>query len=172
MAFSFALSTTEEQKIYLSCDPAVSGSDDARSAYITCGDDSDLSLTEDPTWWVIRALSPDERVQAERRAGAARRSELGRILFIEQLGIDGERPRAEWRDKLRMKEQDALSNYTDYLDRVYIETIRLAAKIEGYDGDVVEILQRIRPEQTRVQAVTELTIRIQALSTLDPEKKT
>ena len=64
-----------------------------------------------------------------------------------------------------------MSDYQQYLNRVYIEMIRSSLiSIDGVDGSVDQV-QQIRPESHRVQVISELVLHIQRISLLGIEGK-
>ena len=69
----------------------------------------------------LKALSPAEREEAEVKAGAYTRSELGRLLWVEAPSETKER--ARWHHALTDDERQAMSDYQAYLSRVYIEMV-------------------------------------------------
>ena len=76
---------------------------------------------EGATIFKLKALGPAEREEAEVKAGAYVRSELGRLLWIQQPTETEER--ARWHHALEEDEREALALYRNYLDKVYIEMI-------------------------------------------------
>ncbi|NBX10137.1 MAG: hypothetical protein EBR05_10110, partial [Marivivens sp.] len=121
MALSFLTSSEQTQEVVVTCDPEVTASAEQRSAYLESGDLSALGEVGEATRFTLKALSPSEREDAEARAGALIRSELGRLLWTE-APIE-ERERAEWHHALSDDERKAMSDYQAYLNRVYQEMI-------------------------------------------------
>ena len=169
MALSFLTSSEQTQEVVVTCDPEVTASAEQRSAYLESGDLSALGEVGEATRFTIKALSPSEREDAEARAGALTRSELGRLLWTE--APTAERERAEWHHALTDDERLAMANYQAYLNRVYQEMINSSLTlIDGEEADA-EQLQLIRPEAHRIQTVSELVMHIQRISLLGVEGK-
>lgn len=169
MALSFLTSSEQTQEVVVTCDPEVTASAEQRSAYLESGDLSALGDVGEATRFTLKALSPSEREDAEARAGALIRSELGRLLWTE-APIE-ERERAEWHHALSDDERKAMSDYQAYLNRVYQEMINSSLiLIDGEEADA-EQLQLIRPEAHRIQTVSELVLHIQRISLLGIEGK-
>ena len=169
MALSFLTSSEQTQEVVVTCDPEVTASAEQRSAYLESGDLSALGEVGEATRFTIKALSPSEREDAEARAGALTRSELGRLLWTE--APTAERERAEWHHALTDDERLAMANYQAYLNRVYQEMINSSRTlIDGEEADA-EQLQLIRPEAHRIQTVSELVMHIQRISLLGVEGK-
>jgi hypothetical protein len=169
MALSFLTSSEQTQEVVVTCDPEVTASAEQRSAYLESGDLSALGEVGQATRFTLKALSPSEREDAEARAGALIRSELGRLLWTE-APIE-ERERAEWHHALTDDERRAMSDYQAYLNRVYQEMINSSLiLIDGEEADA-EQLQLIRPEAHRIQTVSELVLHIQRISLLGIEGK-
>jgi hypothetical protein len=169
MALSFLTSSEQTQEVVVTCDPEVTASAEQRSAYLESGDLSALGEVGQATRFTLKALSPSEREDAEARAGALTRSELGRLLWTE--APTAERERAEWHHALTDDERLAMANYQAYLNRVYQEMINSSLTlIDGEQADA-EQLQLIRPEAHRIQTVSELVMHIQRISLLGVEGK-
>lgn len=169
MALSFLTSSEQTQEVVVTCDPEVTASAEQRSAYLESGDLSALDSVGEATRFTLKALSPSEREDAEARAGALTRSELGRLLWTE--APTAERERAEWHHALTDDERKAMSDYQAYLNRVYQEMINSSLiLIDGEEADA-EQLQLIRPEAHRIQTVSELVLHIQRISLLGIEGK-
>lgn len=169
MALSFLTSSEQTQEVVVTCDPEVTASAEQRSAYLESGDLSALGEIGQATRFTLKALSPSEREDAEARAGALIRSELGRLLWTE--APTAERERAEWHHALSDDERRAMSDYQAYLNRVYQEMINSSLiLIDGEEADA-EQLQLIRPEAHRIQTVSELVLHIQRISLLGIEGK-
>ena len=169
MALSFLTSSEQTQEVVVTCDPEVTASAEQRSAYLESGDLSALGEGGQATRFTLKALSPSEREDAEARAGALTRSELGRLLWTE--APTAERERAEWHHALTDDERLAMANYQAYLNRVYQEMINSSLTlIDGEEADA-EQLQLIRPEAHRIQTVSELVLHIQRISLLGIEGK-
>ena len=121
----FSTTTTIEIKIAVSCDPALDMTSAEITAYLQ-GDFDSLKIKQDqaPTYFFIKPLSPSDREEIEIKAGAYTRSELGRMLFVEQP--DDQKKRAYWQDSLSDQEKNAFAQYQAYLNRVYAETAKKA----------------------------------------------
>lgn len=170
MALSFLVSSNQTLDVVISCDPSVEADASQRSSYLETGDLGHLKhVGDDATKFTLKALSPSEREDAEARAGALTRSELGRLLWSE--APNGEKERAQWHHQLSDDERKAMSDYQAYLNRVYQEMIRSAlVKINGEEANFSEI-EMIRPESHRIQTISELVIHIQRISLLGIEGK-
>ena len=104
------------------------------------------------------------------KAGAYTRSELGRILWGEEPA--DYKQKAYWREGLNDVERKALSNYEKYINSVYEEMIKVGVlSIKGVEGDVYEMIEKIRPDHNRVRTISELVIHIQRISLLSNEGK-
>jgi len=168
MAISFLTSTDIEIDVFLTFDPSVEITEDQRSSYLSTGE-LEGEVKEDATRFTIKALSPSDREEAEVKAGSYSRSELGRMLWIESPSDDKEK--ARWHHNLEEDEKQAFASYQAYLNRVYIEMIRASlVKVDGEEASI-EMIQAIRPESHRVQAITELVLHIQRLSLIGDEGK-
>jgi hypothetical protein len=170
MALSFLTSSEQTIDVVTTVDPAVEASPDQVSIYLETGDQSKLNIVgNDATTFTLKALSPVEREEAECRAGALTRSELGRLLWSE--APDDAEEKARWHHALTSEDREAMSDYQQYLNRVYIEMIRSSlVSIDGEQGNV-EMIQQIRPESHRVQVISELVLHIQRISLLGIEGK-
>ena len=169
MALSFLTSSEQTQEVVVTCDPEVNATSEQRSAYLETGDLSALGEIGQATRFTLKALSPSEREDAEARAGALIRSELGRLLWTE--APTAERERAEWHHALSDDERRAMSDYQAYLNRVYQEMINSSLILIDGEGADAEQLQLIRPETHRIQTVSELVLHIQRISLLGIEGK-
>ena len=169
MALSFLTSSEQTQEVVVTCDPEVNASAEQRSAYLESGDLSALGEVGEATRFTLKALSPSEREDAEARAGALTRSELGRLLWTE--APTEERERADWHHALSDDERKAMSDYQAYLNRVYQEMINSSLILIDGQGADAEQLQLIRPESHRIQTVSELVLHIQRISLLGIEGK-
>ena len=169
MALSFLTSSEATVEVVVTCDPEVTCTIEERSAYLESGNREDLGTVGSATNFVLKALSPAEREEAEMRAGALIRSELGRLLWSE--APDDERERAVWHHALNDHERRAMSDYQNYLNRVYVEMIRSSLLTIDDEEASVEQIQLIRPEAHRIQTISELIIHIQRISLLGAEGK-
>ena len=143
MALRFLTSSDMSIDIVVTCDDAVECTEAQRSQYLETGELGALDVVrDDATRFNIKALSPAEREQAEANAGALTRSELGRLLWSE--APDNTTERAKWHHGLDDDERVAMSEYQQYLNRVYVEMIRAA--LVSIDGDPADDhqLQMIR----------------------------
>ena len=103
------------------------------------------------------------------QAGSYTRSELGRLLWTESP--NDEKDKAQWQHSLSTEEKEALSSYQAYINRVYLEMIRVSlVSIDGNEADL-ETIQSIRPESHRVQAITELVLHVQRISLIGDSGK-
>lgn len=170
MALHFLTSSNETIDVVVTCDSSVEATEDQRNAYLNSGSFDDLgSVGEDATKFRLKALSPSEREEAEVRAGAYTRSELGRLLWVEAPSESKER--AVWHHNLTDEEREAMADYNAYLQRVYIEMINGSlTKINGEESDM-SMVNQIRPESNRVQTISELVMHIQRISLLGIEGK-
>ena len=169
MGLSFLTSSEQTIEVVVTCDPSVECTDEERVNYLDTGDMLHLKLGDGATTFTLKALSPAEREQAEIRAGAMTRSELGRLLWSE--APDDLREKATWHHKLSDDEREAMSQYQQYLNNVYNEMIRASlVSIDDVDA-TLEQLQMIRPESHRVQTISELVLHIQRISLLGEQGK-
>ena len=170
MALSFLTNADHTIDVVVTCDPEVEADSDQRSAYIQSGDLSDLgSVSDNATRFTLKALSPSEREEAEVRAGALKRSELGRLLWSE-APIDSS-DRARWHHALSDDERSAMADYNSYINRVYAEMIR--SSLKSIDGDEANAdqLQLIRPDSHRTETISELVLHVQRISLLGDQGK-
>jgi hypothetical protein len=170
MALSFLTNADHTIDVVITCDPEVEADAAQRSAYVQSGDLSELgSVGDQATRFTLKALSPSEREDAEVRAGALRRSELGRLLWSEAPSDSSER--ARWHHALTDDEREAMSQYNAYISRVYIEMLR--ASLQSIDGEAasVEQLELIRPDSHRTEAISELVLHVQRISLLGDSGK-
>lgn len=167
----FSTTTNIEIKIVVSCDNALDMTSAEISAYLQ-GDFDSLKIKQDqaPTYFFIKPLSPADREEIEIKAGAYTRSELGRMIYLEQP--DDLKKKAYWHDALSDQEKSALAQYQAYLNRVYVETAKKAlVKIEGVDCDPWQAIQSIKPDHHRIQAIAEIVAHTQRISLLGDEGK-
>jgi hypothetical protein len=171
MALYFSTTTDIEYSIVITCDKALDMSFEEMTSYLQ-GDLDRLKIKEGqtPTYFKIKPLSPSDREDIEVKAGAYTRSELGRMLYIEQP--DDPKEKAYWHDKLSDEERSTLAQYQAYLNRVYVETAKKAVvKIEGYEGKAWDAIQSIKPDNHRIQTIAEIIAHVQRISLLGPEGK-
>lgn len=165
MALAFLPSSSMTLDVVVSCDPAVIGSPEQIHAYLESGRLEELGGYEGATIFRLKALSPAEREEAEVRAGAYRRSELGRHLWMAEPTSLSER--ARWHHALQTEEREALGEYQAYLNRVFVEMVRSAlVAIDGAEIKGENPLDLIRPEAHRVQVLAELVRHVQRISLL------
>ena len=168
MALNFVTSSAQTIHVVVTCDPAIKCSDEEKQLYLETGEDR-LKRIGEPTTFTLKALSPTEREDAEVRAGALKRSELGRLLW-------GEAPedtleRARWHHDLSDTDREAMAEYQAYINRVYREMVKASlVAIDGQDAHIDQ-LDLIRPESVRINTVSELVLHIQRVSLLGDEGK-
>lgn len=170
MALTFLTNSEQTIDVVVTCDSEVKATDEQRSLYLKSGDLSDLGeVGESATRFTLKALSPSEREEAEVRAGAYSRSELGRMLWVESPSDQGEK--ARWHHALTDDERSAMSEYQAYLNRVYVEMLRSGlTHINGEEASVEQV-DMIRPDSDRLTVVSELVLHIQRISLLGIEGK-
>ena len=170
MALNFLTSTDQSITVVVSCDPDVKASDEQTAKYLQSANMSDLEhVAETATRFTIKALSPADREDAEQRAGAYTRSELGRLLWIEAPSDKAER--ARWHHELTDDEREAMSNYQSYINRVYYEMIRASLTHINNEPATLDDIQKIRPDEARSSTISELVVHIQRISLLGIEGK-
>ena len=170
MALSFLTNADHTIEVVVTCDPEVEADDAQRSAYLQSGELEELgSVSDDATRFTLKALSPSEREDAEVRAGALRRSELGRLLWSEAPSDSSER--ARWHHALTDDEREAMADYNGYINRVYVEMLRASLQlIDGEDASVDQ-LNLIRPDSHRTETISELVLHVQRVSLLGDSGK-
>jgi hypothetical protein len=170
MALNFLTSSKQTLDVVVTCDSEVSATTEQRSAYLSSGAISDLGeVGEGATRFTLKALSPSEREEAEVKAGAYSRSELGRMLWVEAPTDPKEK--AHWHHGLTDDERIAMADYQAYLSKVYIEMIRSSlTHINGEEASIEQI-DMIRPDNHRLTAISELVLHIQRISLLGIEGK-
>ena len=170
MALSFVTSADHKVDVVITCDSSVQCNDEQQAKYLKSGELDDLeSVGNDATKFTLKGLSPSDRENAEVAAGAYRRSELGRLLWLEASSDMKER--AHWHHELKEDEKEALAQYTAYLNRVYCEMIK--ASLVSIDGEpaTYEMIDNIKPESHRTQTISELIVHIQRMSLLGDSGK-
>lgn len=171
MALSFMPSCSMTLHVVVTCDPAINATPEQAERYLETGDIKVLDPHAGATIFCLKALSPVEREEAEVRAGAYTRSELGRHLWIKEP-INSEE-RARWHHALTNEEREALGEYKAYLNRVFVEMINAA--LVSVDGVPVKQgespLDLVRPESHRVQVIAELVRHVQRMSLLGEQGK-
>lgn len=170
MALNFLTSSKQTIDVVVTCDSEVSSTTEQRSAYLSSGDLGDLGeVGENATRFTIKALSPSEREEAEVKAGAYSRSELGRMLWLEAPNDPKEK--ARWHHNLEDSERVSMADYQAYLSRVYLEMIRASlTHINGEEASVEQV-DMIRPDSDRLTVISELVLHIQRISLLGVEGK-
>ena len=104
----FLTDSSQTVEVVTTCDPEVLCDDTQRQLYLESGDIEALeSVGEGATCFTLKALSPSEREQAEVRAGALQRSELGRLLWSEAPSSSTDR--ARWHHELSDDEREAMA---------------------------------------------------------------
>jgi hypothetical protein len=173
MALSFMPSSSMTLDVVVTCDPAVNATPEQAERYLDTGDIKVLDPHAGATIFTRKALSAIEREEAEVRAGAYTRSELGRHLWIKEPMTP--EARAQWHHALALDEREALGEYKAYLNRVFVEMVKSA--LTAVDGVGVSAqsgshpLELIRPESHRVQVIAELVRHVQRMSLLSPSGK-
>mgnify|MGYP003137584054 FL=1 len=170
MALSFLTSSEQTLEVVVTCDSSIKATEEERTAYLSSGDLDDLGFVgDDATKFTLKALSPSEREEAEVKAGAYTRSELGRLLWVEAPSETQER--ARWHHALTDDERQAMSDYQAYLSRVYLEMVSASLTMINGEAANVETVNNIRPDSNRVQTISELVMHIQRISLLGIEGK-
>jgi hypothetical protein len=173
MALSFMPSSSMTLDVVVTCRPAVNATPEQAERYLDTGDIKVLDPHAGATIFTLKALSAIEREEAEVRAGAYTRSELGRHLWIKEPMTP--EARAQWHHALALDEREALGEYKAYLNRVFVEMVKSA--LTAVDGVGVSAqsgshpLELIRPESHRVQVIAELVRHVQRMSLLSPSGK-
>lgn len=170
MALSFLTNADHTIEVVVTCDPEVEADQAQRSAYLQSGELSELgSVGDDATRFTLKALSPSEREDAEVRAGALRRSELGRLLWSEAPVNSSER--ARWHHALSDDEREAMADYNAYINRVYVEMLRASLQLIDGEQASVDQLHLIRPDSHRTETISELVLHVQRVSLLGDSGK-
>jgi len=170
MALSFLTNADHTIEVVVTCDPEVEADQAQRSAYLQSGELDKLgSVGEDATRFTLKALSPSEREDAEVRAGALRRSELGRLLWSEAPADSSER--ARWHHALSDDEREAMADYNAYINRVYVEMLRASLQLIDGEQASVDQLNLIRPDSHRTETISELVLHVQRVSLLGDSGK-
>lgn len=170
MAFTFATSANYELDVVCISDPALEDVDqEIKDKYLETTDMSLFADINGLTVFRIRALSHQDREEAEIRAGAYQRTELGRVLNWQAPSDEVEQ--AKWFDNLTAHEQESFHKYIKYLKNVNEEIIQQSlVSIDGQRASLNEI-NLIRPDSLRSQVFNELTLHIRRISLLDLEQK-
>ena len=169
MALRFLTNAHHSIDVVVTCDDAVTCTEEQRAQYLSDANKEHLKVGDQATVFTLKALSPSDREDAEQRAGAFSRSELGRLLWVEAPTEKLER--AKWHHALSLDEREAMADYQAYISRVYIEMVR--ASLTHIDGEPASIdqVQLIRPDDARSSTISELVIHIQRISLLGDEGK-
>ena len=169
MALRFLTNAHHTIDVVVTCDDAVQCTDEQRALYLSDANREHLTVGNEATVFTLKALSPSDREDAEQRAGAFSRSELGRLLWVEAPPEKVER--AKWHHALSVDEREAMADYQSYISRVYLEMVR--ASLTHIDGEPASIdqVQLIRPDDVRSSTISELVIHIQRISLLGDEGK-
>ena len=163
MALNFLTSTNTTFDVVVTADNSVTCNDDQRREYLNTGDMNALEdVGKEVTVFTLKPLGPSEREQAEIRAGAYSRSELGRLLWVE--APTDVRDKARWHHELPKDEREAYADYEAYISRVYIEMIRESLVSINGEPATVDMIQMIRPDSMRITTITELVLHIQRAS--------
>lgn len=170
MALNFLTSIDQNITVVVTCDPDVKASEEQKAKYLSSANLSDLeSVSDTATRFTLKALSPADREDAEQRAGAYTRSELGRLLWIEAPSDRAER--ARWHHELSDDEREAMADYQSYLNRVYLEMVRASLTHINNEPATLDNVQNIRPDDNRAITISELVVHIQRISLLGTEGK-
>ena len=155
MALYFSTNSENPFEIAITCDPALDMSSEEKAEYLKTGEGLKVKSGLTHTFFKVKALSPKDREDVETKAGA----------YAEEPSNYKEK--AYWRENLNEVERKALSNYEQYINRVYEEMIKAAVlEVVGVEGKPFDIIQQIRPDGDRIQTISELVIQIQRLSLL------
>ena len=170
MALSFLTSADLSIDVVVTCDKEVMATSEQRKDYLADGDlDALGEVGSNATRFTLKALSPAEREEAEVRAGAYSRSELGRMLWVEAPSDTSER--ARWHHALSDDERVAMADYQAYLSRVYVEMVRSSLTHIGGEESGIDQVNLIRPDSDRLVVMSELVSHIQRISLLGTEGK-
>tara|TARA_Y100001973_G_scaffold105675_1_gene179824 strand:+ start:696 stop:1139 length:444 start_codon:yes stop_codon:yes gene_type:complete len=137
--------------------------------YLKTGSLENIQIDDNATWFEIRPLSMKDREEAEIRAGAFTRSELGKHLSSE-APIDS-KERAYWHHNLSDEERLALSQYDNYQTRSCYEYVnQCLISIDGEPASF-EMIDKITPALHRTITITQILNHLNRLSVLsDPGK--
>lgn len=165
---SFNTSTLHTFKIVVSTDSSVKMTEEQKKNYFNTGELNDIEVNSDATWFTLRTLSITDREQAEIKAGAFTRSELGKLLWVE--APNDTREKALWHNRLSDEEKEALAKYEKYLDRSYIEYAK-ASLVAINDKEVdSNILDDLSPSD-KSNVIYEIVIHLTRESTLSEAGK-
>lgn len=169
MALRFLTNSDHAITVVVTCDDEVQASAEQKALYLSDGDMKHLTVGDKATRFTLKALSPSDREDAEIRAGAYTRSELGRLLWVEAPSETNER--ARWHHALSDDERQAMSDYQAYISRVYLEMVRASLTHIDDEPSSVDQVQMIRPDDARTATISELVVHIQRISLLGDQGK-
>ena len=169
MALRFLTNAHHTIDVVVTCDDAVTCTEEQRALYLSDANKEHLKVGDQATIFTLNALSPSDREDAEQRAGAFSRSELGRLLWVEAPSEKLER--AKWHHALSLDEREAMADYQGYISRVYIEMVRASLTHIDCEPASIDQVQLIRPDDVRSSTISELVIHIQRISLLGDEGK-
>ena len=169
MALRFLTNAHHTIDVVVTCDDAVTCTEEQRALYLSDANKEHLKVGDQATIFTLKALSPSDRDDAEQRAGAFSRSELGRLLWVEAPSEKLER--AKWHHALSLDEREAMADYQGYISRVYIEMVRASLTHIDCEPASIDQVQLIRPDDVRSSTISELVIHIQRISLLGDEGK-
>ena len=160
---SFNTSTRHTFKIVVSTDSSVQMTEEQKKNYFNTGNLDDIQVDQNASWFTLRTLSIADREQAEIKAGAFTRSELGKLLWVE--APNDTRDKAVWHNRLSDEEKEALAKYEKYLDRSYLEYAK-ASLVAINDEEVnSDILDNLSPAD-KSNVIYEMVIHLTRESTL------
>ena len=169
MALRFLTNAHHTIDVVVTCDDAVTCTEEQRALYLSDANKEHLKVGDQATIFTLKALSPSDREDAEQRAGAFSRSELGRLLWVEAPSEKLER--AKWHHALSLDEREAMEDFQGYISRVYIEMVRASLTHIDCEPASIDQVQLIRPDDVRSSTISELVIHIQRISLLGDEGK-
>jgi len=169
MALRFLTDAHHTIDVVVTCDDEVKCTEEQKALYLNDADKKHLQVGDQATVFTLKALSPSDREEAEQRAGAFTRSELGRLLWVEAPTENLER--AKWHHALSNEEREAMASYQAYISRVYLEMVRGSLTHINGEPASIEQVQLIRPDDVRSLTISELVIHIQRISLLGSEGK-
>lgn len=165
---SFNTSTRHTFKIVVSTDSSVQMTEEQKKNYFNTGNLDDIQVDDNASWFTLRTLSIADREQAEIKAGAFTRSELGKLLWVE--APNDTRDKAVWHNRLSDEEKEALAKYEKYLDRSYLEYAK-ASLVAINDEEVnSDILDNLSPAD-KSNVIYEMVIHLTRESTLSEAGK-
>lgn len=165
---SFNTSTRHTFKIVVSTDSSVTMTEEQKRNYFNSGNLDDIQVDDKASWFTLRTLSIADREQAEIKAGAFTRSELGKLLWVE--APNDTRDKAVWHNRLSDEEKEALAKYEKYLDRSYLEYAK-ASLVAINDEEVnSDILDNLSPAD-KSNVIYEMVIHLTRESTLSESGK-